>query len=189
MKVTIIPIVTGALGTVTKLLILWSAGTSKSTILQILFFFLLIIIITSGLLAGIRWSVCMLKSHRSLSGSKSPKVSRTLLSILADLNNWSIRIVSIRHLVSISFNLSSRLQYRSKCTNFLWHHFHSQINSFLSSPARSKYLSIFSPFFYFHSVIHRKVKIPSTTRSFFLLMNSRFDLLVRIRWSVCTSKT
>ena len=44
--------------------ILWSAGTAKSTILQILF--LLLIIIKSGLLGGIRWSVYMLKSHRSL---------------------------------------------------------------------------------------------------------------------------
>ena len=44
--------------------ILWSAGTVKSTILQILFF--LLIIMRSSLLAGIRWSVCILKSHRSL---------------------------------------------------------------------------------------------------------------------------
>ena len=44
--------------------ILWSAGTAKSTILQIFFF--LLIIIKSGLLVGIRWSVCMLKSYRSL---------------------------------------------------------------------------------------------------------------------------
>ena len=44
--------------------ILWSAGTAKSTILQVLFF--LFIIIRSGLLVGIRWSVCMSKSHRSL---------------------------------------------------------------------------------------------------------------------------
>ena len=44
--------------------ILGSAGTAKSTILQVLFF--LLIIIKSGLLAGIRWFVCMLKSHRSL---------------------------------------------------------------------------------------------------------------------------
>ena len=44
--------------------ILWSAGTAKSTILQVLFF--LLIIIRSGLLAKIRWSVCMSKSHRSL---------------------------------------------------------------------------------------------------------------------------
>ena len=43
---------------------LWSAGTAKSTILKILFF--LLIIIRSGLLAGIWWSVCMLKSNRSL---------------------------------------------------------------------------------------------------------------------------
>ena len=56
--------------------ILWLAGTAKSTILQVLFFFflsfffffflLLLIIIRSGLLAEIRWSVCMSKSHRSL---------------------------------------------------------------------------------------------------------------------------
>ena len=45
--------------------ILWSAGTVKSTILQI-FFILLLIIIRSGLPAEIWWSVCMLKSHRSL---------------------------------------------------------------------------------------------------------------------------
>ena len=45
--------------------ILWSAGTAKSTILQIFFMFLLIII-RSGLLAEIRWSVCISKSHRSL---------------------------------------------------------------------------------------------------------------------------
>ena len=44
--------------------ILWSAETAKSTILQVLFF--LLIIIRSGLLAEIRWSVCMSKSNRSL---------------------------------------------------------------------------------------------------------------------------
>ena len=43
---------------------LWSAGTVKSTILQVLSF--LLIIIKSGLLARIRWYVCMLKYHRSL---------------------------------------------------------------------------------------------------------------------------
>ena len=42
--------------------ILWSAETAKSTILQVLFF--LLVIIKSGLLAEIRWSVCM--SHKSL---------------------------------------------------------------------------------------------------------------------------
>ena len=46
--------------------ILWSTGTAKFTILQILFFFPLLIIIRSGLLAKIRLSVCLLKSLRSL---------------------------------------------------------------------------------------------------------------------------
>ena len=44
--------------------ILWSARAAKSTILQVLVF--LLIIIRSGLLVGIRWSVCMPKSDRSL---------------------------------------------------------------------------------------------------------------------------
>ena len=41
--------------------ILWSAGTAKSTILQVLF--LLLIIIRSGLLVKIGWSVCISKSQ------------------------------------------------------------------------------------------------------------------------------
>ena len=52
--------------------ILWSAGTAKSKILLVLFFFfLLLIILRSGLLAEIRWSVCISKSHRSLCESFS----------------------------------------------------------------------------------------------------------------------
>ena len=113
--------------------ILWSAETAKSTILQVLFFFLLIII-KSGLLARIRWSVCILKSHRSLceslsrtgayyyyllirvfhisvswlsfhwslSDSKSPQVSRALLSILAVLNNAVVWMVSTRPSTSVA---------------------------------------------------------------------------------------
>ena len=46
--------------------ILWSSGTAKSNILQVLIFLLLLVIIRSGLLAEIRWSVRMSKSHRNL---------------------------------------------------------------------------------------------------------------------------
>ena len=48
--------------------ILWSAGTVKSTILQILSlsFFLFLIIIRSGRMAEIKWSVCISKSQQSL---------------------------------------------------------------------------------------------------------------------------
>ena len=42
--------------------ILWSAGTARSLFS---FFLFLLVTIRSGLLAEIRWSVCMLKSHRS----------------------------------------------------------------------------------------------------------------------------
>ena len=42
---------------------LWSAGTAKSTILQVPLFLL---IIMSGRLAKIQWSICMSKSQRSL---------------------------------------------------------------------------------------------------------------------------
>ena len=58
---------------------LWSAGTEKSTILQVLcffsffFFFFFLIIIRSGRLAEIKWSVWMSKFQRSLCVS----ISRT----------------------------------------------------------------------------------------------------------------
>ena len=58
--------------------ILWPAGIAKSTIIQILFLFFLLLIIMSGLLTGIRWSVCMLKSHRSLYVT----FSRTIIIII-----------------------------------------------------------------------------------------------------------
>ena len=61
--------------------ILWSVGTAKSTILQILFFFFLIII-RSGLLVEIRWSVSFLTSHRSLSELFSKTGARLLLLLL-----------------------------------------------------------------------------------------------------------
>ena len=64
--------------------ILWSAGTAKSTILQILF--LLLIIMRSGLLVGIMWSVYIFKSHRSLCMS----FSRTVASLcIYHLLVWS----------------------------------------------------------------------------------------------------
>ena len=67
--------------------ILWSAGTAKSTILQILF--LLLIIMRSGLLAGIRWSVCMLKSHRSLCESFSTTGAGLCIYHLFVWSNWN----------------------------------------------------------------------------------------------------
>ena len=72
--------------------ILWSAGTAKSTILQVLF--LLLIIIKSGLLAGIRWSVCMLKSHRSLCVAFSRTCAGLCIYHLLVWSNWSFLHIS-----------------------------------------------------------------------------------------------
>ena len=94
--------------------ILWSAGTAKSTILQILFFFLLIII-RSGLLAGIRWSVCMLKSHRSLCESFSRTGAVLCIYHLFVLSNWNFLHIS----QWTTLPTQSRLVLYSFCANLL----------------------------------------------------------------------
>ena len=63
--------------------ILCSAGTAKSTILQIFFFSL--IITRFGLLAEIRWSVCISKSYRSLCVSFSRTGAGLLLLLFHSL--------------------------------------------------------------------------------------------------------
>ena len=72
--------------------ILWSAGTAKSTILQILF--LLLIMMRSVLLAGIRWSVCMLKSHRNLCESFSRTGAGLCIYHLFVWSNWNFLHIS-----------------------------------------------------------------------------------------------
>ena len=88
--------------------------------------------------------------HWILSDSKDPQVSKTLLSILADLNNAVALMVSTRPLISKS---------SSPCTNPLVTLPHALItisiivtfmfHSFFSSLARSLNLSLFSPSFGF----------------------------------------
>ena len=87
--------------------------------------------------------------HRSLSDSKSPQVSRTLLSILA-FNNAVVWMVSTRPPTSKSsrpFNTPSVTVPKAPITigtivTFMFH-------SFFNSLARSRYLSFFSHSFSF----------------------------------------
>ena len=72
--------------------ILLLAGAAKSTILQILFF--LLIIIRSGLLAEIRWSVRMSKSHRSLYVSFSWRDAGFCVYHLLVWWNWNFLHIS-----------------------------------------------------------------------------------------------
>ena len=91
----------------------WSAWTAKSTILQILFF--LLIIIRSGLLAEIRWSVCMSKSHRSLCVSFSRTGARLCIYHLLVWSN--LNFLHISQLITLPTQLCLVLY--SFCANLL----------------------------------------------------------------------
>ena len=83
--------------------------------------------------------------HRSLSDSKSTQVSRTLLSILADLNNAVIWMASARPLISKSSNpCASPLVTVPSAPITTGLTVTSMLHSFFSSLARSRCLSLFS---------------------------------------------
>ena len=124
--------------------------------------------------------------HWRLSNSKSPQVSRTLLSILAVFNNAVVWMVSTRLPTSKSsrpFNNPLVTVPKAPIVTFMLH-------SFFNSLARSRYLSLFSHSFQFYSVVGRTAK--STILQiffFFLLIIIRSGLLAEIMWSVCISKS
>ena len=124
--------------------------------------------------------------HRGLSNSKSPQVSRTLLSILAVLSNAVIWIVYTRPPTSKSsrpFNNPLVIVPKAPIpigtiVIFMFH-------SFFNSLARSRYLSFFSLSFRFirWSAWTAKSTILQILL-FFLLIIIRSGLLAGIRWSV-----
>ena len=128
--------------------------------------------------------------HWSLSDSKSPQVSRALLSILAILNNSVVWTVSTNPNISKSF---------SPCTNplvtvlrapitigititFLFH-------SLFNSLARLRYLSFFSLSFNFTLWSAGTAKSTILLVLSFLLIIIRSGRLSEIRWSICISKS
>ena len=129
--------------------------------------------------------------HRSLSDSKSPQVSRTLLSILAVLNNAVVWMVSTRPPTS----KSSSPFYNPLLTvpkapitigiivTFMFH-------SLFNSLARSRFLSFFLHSFSFIQSSAETVKSSILQILFFFsLIIIRSSLLAEIRWSVCMSKS
>ena len=107
--------------------------------------------------------------HGSLIDSTSPQVSRTLLSILADLNNAVVWMVSTRALISES---------SGPCKNLLWLHRVHQLQLvspslsrsivFFNSQARSTHLSLSSILFSFTLWLAGTTK--SNIRQVFLLL-------------------
>ena len=94
----------------------------------------------------------LIVSYRSLSDTKSHQVSRTLLSILANLNNAVVWMVTTRLLISNSSipfinTLATGLSAPFTIGTTVTFMFHSCC--FFSSLTRSYYLSFFSPSFSF----------------------------------------
>ena len=129
--------------------------------------------------------------HWSLSDSKSPQVSRILLSILAVFNNAVVWMVSTRPPTSKSsrpFNDPLVTEPKAPVTigtivTFMFH-------CFFNSLARARYLSFFSHSFSFilWSAGIAKLTILQIL-GFFLLIIIRSGLLAEIWWSVCVSKS
>ena len=127
--------------------------------------------------------------HCSLSDSKSPQVSRTLLSILAILNNVVIWMVFTRSPTSKSSSLFSNplvIVPNAPITigiivTFMFH-------SFFQFPNKVEVLILFFIFFQFYSVVRRDNQVDNFASSLFLLI-IRSGLLAEIRWSVCMSKS
>ena len=125
----------------------------------------------------------------SLSDSKSPQVSTTLLSILADLDNSVIWIVTTLPLISKSSSSFTNLLVTilkasiiiGIIVTFMFHSF------LFNSLARSRYLSFFSLSFHF-TVVSRDNKIHNSASYLFLLIIIKFDHLDEIRWSICITK-
>ena len=125
---------------------------------------------------------------RSLSDTKSLQVSWTNLSILDDLNNASVWIVSIRLPISNSTSLLTKLQGTIPSApitvgitvTLTFHSF------FFSSLAKFKNIVLSFCFLFFYSVVWRQNPLFDWFSFLCLLLQS---LLLGIRWSVLTSKS
>ena len=122
--------------------------------------------------------------HWSLSDSKSPQVSRTLLSILAVLNNAVVWMVSTRPPTSKSsgpFSISFVIVPNAPSTIGII--VTCMFHSFFNYLARSRYLSFFSHSFSFFSVVSRDSKVDyfANFLFFFLLIIIKSGLLAGIR--------
>ena len=128
--------------------------------------------------------------HWSLSDRKPSQVSRTLLSILAVLNNAVVRMVSTRPPTSKSsspFNKPLVTVPKAPITigiivTFMFH-------SFFNSLARWRYVSFFSHSLSFILCSAGTAKSTILKILFFVVIIIRSGYLAEIRWSVCMSKS
>ena len=146
--------------------ILWSAGTAKSTILQVLFF--LLIIIRSGLLAEIRWSVCMSKSHRSLCVLFSRAGAGLCIYHLLVWSNFNFLYISQWITLSIQSRFFDEVQVLVSLLAFFY--FQSVIywNSKIHETASSLYRSLSGFFFFFFFLLINQLQVLSSGWSVYI---------------------
>ena len=128
--------------------------------------------------------------NRSLSKSKSPKVFRFLFSILADLNNAIVWMVSPHPLISKSTcpctnPLVTLLNTLVRVVNTITFLFHSLFQFF----SKVFVLASLFVFLQFYSLISRKDKVHYSASSLFLLTIIKSGRRAEIRWSVCIQKS
>ena len=121
--------------------------------------------------------------HWSLSDSKSPQVSRTLLSILAVLNNVEVWMVSTRPPASKSSSrFSNPLVTVPNAPITIGIIVTCMFHSFFNSLARSRYLSLFSHYFSFIQWSPRTAKSTILHALFFFFFFFCWLLLSLVFW-------
>ena len=107
---------------------LWSVWKAKSNVRHVLLFllhksinFILFKFSHQHKLAGF---------NCSLRDGKFPLISRTLLSMLKDLNNAVVKMVPILSLISNFFSFFQDFRDCSKCTNYYWYHCYPHVLRF-----------------------------------------------------------
>ena len=120
--------------------------------------------------------------------SKSLQVSRTLLSMLADINNAVVWMVSTHSRISKSSSPSTNpLVTVPRMPITIGIPVTFMLHSPFSSLARSLYISFFT-FLQFYPVVSWNGEVHYLTGSLFLLTVTQSGHLLGIRWSICISK-
>ena len=142
---------------------------------------IIIIIIIKGVKLHFEFFTPVLGDGFSLKFERS-QVSRTLLSILADLNNAVVLMLSTCSLISKSFRNCT------KSSNYNRYHSHFHVPQFFQFPSKVQVL-IFLLSFSFTQWSPRTAKSTIRQVLFFLLIITRTGNLAKIRWSICISKS
>ena len=108
--------------------------------------------------------------HWSLSDSKSPQVSKTLLSILVVLNNAIIWMVSTRPVISKSSSpCTNPFGHCTTSTNYNWYNRHFHVLQVFQFPCKVDVLIPLFAFIQFYSVVLRDSKVHSSASSLLIV--------------------